>query len=314
MTRTILIRVASLIPLVILASFVTFWLLQLTETDPAVVRLGDDATEEAYELYREEIGVNDPFLVQYGSWLANAATGDLGESWHGPDQVSELISERLSVTISLALGGLFVAVAIGMVAGVAAGVRAGRPADGMITAVASSGQALPNFWVGILLVAFVAIPYDVFPATLYTGPTESVWDWLLSITLPSIALGTSAAAAIARQTRAAFVRVLHEPYIRTALAVGLSRRSILYRTALRNACIPVVTSAATLFGTLLGGAIVVEAVFAYPGLGNLVLVGIQNGDLPIVLGFVFVAAVAVALVQLVLDITYTIIDPRTRVS
>ncbi len=314
MTRTVLIRVVSPIPLVILASFITFSLLQLTETDPAIVRLGDDATEEAYEAFREQIGVNDPFIVQYGRWLGNAATGDLGESWNGPNQVSQLLKERLSVTFSLAFGGLFVAATIGTVLGIAAGVRAGRATDTVITAAASSGQALPNFWVGILLVAFVALPYDVFPATAYTGPTESVKDWLISITLPSIALGTAAAAAIARQTRAAFVRVLHEPYIRTALSVGLSRRSILYRTALRNASIPVVTSAATLFGTLLGGAVVVEAVFAYPGLGSLVLEAIQNGDLPIVLGFVFVAAVGVALVQLTLDITYTIIDPRTRVA
>jgi len=288
--------------------------LALGVVNDAYLLVGDDATEEAYEAFREQIGVNDPFIVQYGRWLGNAATGDLGESWNGPNQVSKLLKERLSVTFSLAFGGLFVAATIGTVFGIAAGVRAGRATDTVITAAASSGQALPNFWVGILLVAFVALPYAVFPATAYTGPTESVKDWLISITLPSIALGTAAAAAIARQTRAAFVRVLHEPYIRTALSVGLSRRSILYRTALRNASIPVVTSAATLFGTLLGGAVVVEAVFAYPGLGSLVLEAIQNGDLPIVLGFVFVAAVGVALVQLTLDITYTIIDPRTRVA
>ena len=314
MLRLIAFRIVSLVPLLLVASFLTFGLLELSATDPAVVRLGDNATDEAYDAFRTEIGLDDPFPVRYARWVADAATGDLGESWQAPNRVSELIEQRISVTLSLAAGGLVVALLIGVPLGVAAGVRAGKASDSVITSAAAMGQALPNFAVALVLAAFVAVPYDVFPATQYTGPTESITDWLIAITLPSIALGTSAAAAFARQTRAAYVRVLHEPYIRTALAAGLSRRKILYGTALRNAAVPLVTTVAAQASVLLGGAVIVEQVFALPGLGSLVLEGIQNADMPIVLGFVVMAAVMVAVVQLLLDVSYGLLDPRTRSS
>lgn len=312
MGRVVLARLFSLIPLLLVASFVAFLLVQMAPTDPAVVRLGENATDEAYQAYREEIGVDRPVIVQYLDWLGGALTGDFGVSWQNGASVSDLLSSRLPVTLSLTLGALLVGLVIGVPSGIAAGVRAGRPSDSMITGGASVGQAVPNFWMALLLVAYVALPFDFFPAIGYSNLTDGVLDWARSLALPSIALGTAAAAAIARQTRAGFVRVLHEPYVRTAVAGGLSRRRILMRTSLRNASIPLVTTVAAQASVLIGGSVIVEQVFALPGMGQLVLNAIRNGDMPIVMGFVALTAVTMALVQLLLDLGYAALDPRVR--
>lgn len=314
MTKVVVTRVLSLVPLLFVASLVAFLLVQMAPTDPAMVRLGENATDEAYAAYRAEIGVDRPIAAQYVDWLGGAVTGDLGESWQSEASVSELLVRRLPITLSLTIGALAVGLLIGLPLGIAAGIRAGRPSDSTITGAASIGQAVPNFWAALLLVAYVALPFDVFPAIGYSNLGDGVFEWARSIALPSIALGTSTAAAIARQTRAGFVRVLHEPYVRTAVAGGLSRRRILLRTALRNASVPLVTTVAAQASVLLGGSVIVEQVFALPGMGQLVLTAIRNADLPIVMGFVVLAAVTMAMVQLVLDLTYAAIDPRVRAT
>jgi peptide/nickel transport system permease protein len=312
MGRVIVARLLSLVPLLFVASLVAFLLVQMAPTDPAVVRLGEAASDEAYAAFRSEIGVDRPILVQYFDWLGGAVTGDFGISWQNSASVSDMLVRRLPVTLSLTVGALIVGLLIGVPSGIAAGVRAGRPSDSAITGAASVGQAVPNFWMALLLVAYVALPFDVFPAIGYSSLTDGVFEWGRSILLPSIALGTASAAAIARQTRAGFVRVLHEPYVRTAVAGGLSRRRILMRTALRNASIPLVTTVAAQASVLLGGSVIVEQVFALPGMGQLVLNAIRNGDMPIVMGFVALAAVTMAMVQLLLDLAYAALDPRVR--
>ncbi len=312
MLRVVAARLLALIPLLFIASIVSFALIQLAPTDPAVVRLGENATDEAYAAYRAEIGVDRSIVVQYGDWLADAVRGDFGTSWQDSSSVTDLLQARLPITVSLTFGALVVGLAIGLPLGIAAGVRAGRSADAAITGVASVGQAMPNFWTAMLLVAYVALPFGVFPATGYTPLGEDALEWLRGITLPSVALGSSAAAAVARQTRAGFVRVLHEPYVRTAVAGGLSRRRILYRTVLRNASIPLATTVAAQASILMGGSVIVEQVFALPGMGQLVLTAIRNADMPIVMGFVALAAVIMAVVQLALDLAYAALDPRVR--
>lgn len=312
MGRVVGTRLLSLIPLLLVASLFAFLLVQLAPTDPAVVRLGENATDEAYAAFRSEIGVDRPVMVQYVEWLGGAVTGDFGVSWQNSTPVAQLLVKRLPVTISITLGALLVGLVIGLPLGIAAGIRAGKPSDSAITAAASLGQAIPNFWMALLLVAYVALTTKWFPATGYSPLSEGVLSWMRSLVLPSVALGTTAAAAIARQTRAGFVRVLHEPYIRTAVAGGLSRRRILLRTALRNASIPLLTTVAALASVLLGGSVIVEQVFALPGMGQLVLNAIRNGDMPIVMGFIVFAAAAMALVQLLLDLSYAALDPRVR--
>lgn len=314
MGRIIGARLLALVPLLLVASFVAFLLVHLAPTDPAVVRLGENATNEAYDAFRSQIGVDRPLVVQYGSWVGNAVRGDFGTSWQNSASVSDLLARRLPVTLSLTIGALIVGLLIGVPSGIAAGIRAGRASDSAITGMASVGQAVPNFWLALLLVAYVALPFGVFPVIGYSGPSDGVGDWLVSIALPSVALGASAAAAIARQTRAGFVRVLHEPYVRTAVAGGLSRRRILLRTSLRNASIPVITTVAAQASVLIGGSVIVEQVFALPGMGQLVLGAIRNGDMPIVMGFVALAAVAMAVIQLLLDLAYIGLDPRVRSS
>lgn len=307
-------RLAALVPLVVVASFAAFLLLQLTATDPAVVRLGEAATDDAYAAFRHEIGVDRPVLVQYGDWLVNAVQGDFGTSWTNSTPVSESLAARFPVTLSITVGALVVGLAIGIPAGIAAGIRAGRWTDPLLTGSASLGQAIPSFWLALLLVAYLAMTTSWFPATGYVSYERDVGEWLRSITLPSTALGLASAGAFARQTRAGFVRVLHEPYVRTAVAGGLSRGRILWRTALRNASVPVVTTIAGQAAVLVGGAVIVEQVFALPGLGQLVLNAIRNGDMPLVLGFVALMALLMAIIQFLLDLTYALVDPRVRAA
>jgi peptide/nickel transport system permease protein len=304
----------ALVPLVLVASFTAFLLLQMTSVDPAVVRLGETASEQSYAAYRSEIGVDRPVLVQYGSWLAGAVHGDLGTSWSSSTPVTDSLMSRFPVTLSIAVGALVVGLVLGIPTGIAAGIRAGRSADSLLTGGASVGQAIPSFWLALLLVAYVAMRGSLFPATGYISPDQDLGGWLRSITLPSVALGAAAAGAFARQTRAGFVRVLHEPYIRTAVAGGLARHRILWRTALRNAAVPVVTTIAGQAAVLIGGAVVIEQVFALPGLGQLVLNAIRNGDMPVVLGFVVLMALLMAVIQFLLDLTYALVDPRVRAS
>ncbi|PRZ44042.1 peptide/nickel transport system permease protein [Antricoccus suffuscus] len=314
MLRIALSRLLALIPLLVIASFVAFLLLQLTSTDPAVVRLGDNATSEAYAAFRHEIGVDRPVLVQYGSWLLGAVHGDLGTSWSNSTPVIDSLMTRLPVTLSISVAALVVGLVIGIPTGIAAGIRAGRSSDSLLTGGASLGQAIPSFWLALLLVAYVAMKTPWFPATGYVPFAQDPGGWLRSITLPSIALGAAAAGAFARQTRAGFVQVLHEPYVRATVAGGLTRRRILWRTALRNASIPVVTIIAGQAAVLVGGAVVIEQVFALPGLGQLVLNAIHNGDIPVVLGFVALMALLVAVIQFLLDLAYALIDPRIRAA
>lgn len=307
-------RLVAIVPLLLIATAATFFLLQLSDVDPAVARLGDGATEEQYAAVRAELGTDRPVVVQYVRWLGDAVRLDFGESWQRPIEVGELVRQRLPPTLSLTFGALVVAVSIGVPLGIAAGVRAGTATDVVLSGAASVGQAIPNFWAALMLAAFVAVPYDVFPATGYVGPTTSVVDWLRSIALPSIALGTASAAAIARQSRAAVASAVREHYVRTAIAAGYSRRSVLWRDVVRNASIPVVTVVGIQASLLLGGSLIVEQAFAIPGMGSLAFAAVLQNDVPVVLAIVAVAAVLVMTVQLVLDIVYGLLDPRVRPS
>jgi peptide/nickel transport system permease protein len=307
-------RVVAIIPLLVVATAATFLLLQLSDVDPAKARLGDSATEEQYATVRAELGTDRPVVEQYARWLGDAVQLDFGTSWQRPIEVTELVRQRLPATLSLTFGALVVALVIGVPTGIAAGVRAGSATDVALSGVASVGQAIPNFWAALMLAAFIGVPYDVFPATGFVGPTTSVVDWLRSITLPSIALGTASAAAIARQTRAAVASAVREPYVRTAIAAGHSRRSVLSRDVLRNASIPIVTVIGIQASLLLGGSLIVEQAFAIPGMGSLAFTAVLQNDVPVVLAIVAVAALLMMTVQLLLDVVYGLLDPRVRPS
>ncbi len=307
-------RALAIVPLIVIATAAAFFMLQLSDVDPAVVKLGETATEEQYTVVRAELGTDRPAVVQYADWLVHSAQLDFGESWQRPVEVTTLIRQRLPATLSLTLGAVLVTVLLGLPLGVAAGIRAGSGADSLITAGASIGQAVPAFWAALLLAAYVAVPYDLFPATGFVGPTSSVLDWLRSLALPAVALGVGGAAAAARQTRAAVAGALRQPHVRTAVSIGYSRATVLRSDVLRNAAIPVVTVLGVQVSLLLGGSLIVEQVFAIPGLGSLAFSSILQNDLPVVLGVVTVSAVMVSIVQLLLDVLYGLLDPRVRVG
>ncbi len=314
MLKFVVRRVLAVVPLIIIATAATFLMLQLSDADPAVMRLGESATEAQYAQVRAELGTDRPAVVQYVDWLGHAVRLDFGESWQRPADVMTMIRQRMPATLSLTLGAVLVTILVGLPLGTAAGVRAGSAADSAITAAASVGQAMPAFWSGLLLSTYVALRYGFFPPTGFVGPTTSFSGWLKSITLPSIALGLSGAAAVARQTRAAVAGALRQPHVRTAVSVGYSRGSVLRNDVLRNAAIPVVTVLGVQLSLLLGGSLIVEQVFVVNGIGSLAYSSILQHDLPVVLGIVTVAAVIVSVVQLLLDVVYGLLDPRVRIG
>ena len=235
MLKLLAARIVGLAPLLLIVSFLTFLMLHLVPGDIRDIILGVDATPQQYEELGQKLGLDDPFVVQYGRWLIKAVQGDLGTSAYNSQAVIDAVLDTLPVTLSLTFGGMLVGVVIGVPAGVYAGLHRGGLVDRAAVLGATVGQALPNFWVAILLVIPFALWWQLVPATGFTPPTESVIEWLRSIVLASVALGTSASAALARQTRGAIIDVLGTDYIRTARAKGLSERAVTFRHALKNA-------------------------------------------------------------------------------
>ena len=312
MARLVLWRVLAVVPIMLVVSFVSFVLLSMNPVDPAEQLLGPTATEEQLEAKRHELGLDEPVLVRYADWLGDAITGDLGQSIYTTTPVATSIGDRAGVTLSLTVGGLIVALVIGFPAGVSSAMRAGRPADRLTMVAATAGQAVPAFWLGTLLLLVFAVRWSIFNAVFYVPPSDSVTGWLKSIVLPSVALGASGAAWIARQTRLELVTVLQHDYIRTALAKGASRRQVLFGHALRNAAGPLLTVVALLVSAVLSASFVVEAVFALPGLGSLALESINRNDPAPVLGFVVCVVFVVVIVDVLLDLVQGWLNPKVR--
>jgi peptide/nickel transport system permease protein len=245
-------------------------------------------------------------------WLGRAVQGDLGTSFFNSVSVTAAVMQRLPVTLSLTAVSAIIAIIVGVAAGIAAALRPRSWIDRFATLGATFGQAVPNFWFGLILVAIFAVNLRWFPATGFTPISASPWDWLGSVILPSIALGTSSSAAIARQVRSAMVGVLQQDYIRAARAQGLSNRRIIFRHALTNAMVPVVAVLSFQITVLLGGALVVEQVFAINGLGTLAIGAVRQQDIPMIQGLVLVMVALVVVVQLATDVIYGLLNPKAR--
>jgi peptide/nickel transport system permease protein len=289
-----------------------FFMMQLNPVDPTAFLLGDDTTTETVERARESLGLNRPVLTQYVDWISNAATGDLGVSWFNGEEVTTLLKKRTLVTFSVALGAMAIAVVLGVTLGILAAIKAGRWQDRLVTVVSSLGIAVPNFWVAIILAAIFAVKLRWFPSIWTAGRTESLWGWVYTIILPCIALGTASSAAIARQARSAMIGVLQQDYIRTALAKGLPVRRVIFRHAMRNAAIPVVTLIGFQLSALIGGSIFVEFIFNIPGLGTLGVQAVQRNNMPVVLGFVMITTLVVVIANILLDMSYAWLNPKVR--
>ncbi|MFH2129816.1 MAG: ABC transporter permease [bacterium] len=312
MLRLIGQRLIALIPLLFIVSILTFSFTSIMPGDPVDLVLGDDATEAQYQIVRERMGLNVPIVQRYFIWLGKAVQGDFGNSFFYSVKVMDNIKERLPVTISLAAVSAAIALFVGLGAGIAAALRPRSWIDRWATLGATLGQAVPNFWLGLILAAVFAVNLRWFPATGFTSLTESPWEWLRSITLPALALGLSSSAAIARQSRSSMVGVLQQDYIRAARAQGLSASRVIFKHALKNALIPVVTVFSFLVTVLLGGALIVEQVFAINGLGSLAINAVWRQDIPVIQGIVLVSVVIVVGIQLLTDIAYGYLNPKAR--
>lgn len=314
MFRLLLSRIIGIVPLMIMVSLLTFGMMYLVPGDVRDRILGVDATPLQYEALGEELGLNDPFLVQYGRWLFKAIQGDLGTSAYNSQQVTEAVLNTLPVTLSLTFGGMFVAILIGVPAGVYAGLHRGSGVDRSAVLIATVGQSVPNFWFAMLLIIPLGLWWQIVPATGFTPPTESITEWIRSIAVASIALGTSASAALARQTRGAMIDVLRQDYIRTARAKGLPGRSVTFKHALKNAAVPVITTIGFQVNGLLGGALIVEQVFGLNGFGSLAIESVRSQNIPMMQGVVIVGALVIVAVNILVDLAYVFVNPKVRVS
>jgi peptide/nickel transport system permease protein len=291
-------------------SFAVFLIIQLVPGDPARVVLGVQASEENVAAMRERLGLNRPFWVQYGSWLGNALQGNLGRSLITGQSVSAQIMQRLPATLQLAGAALLVGLLIAFPAGIVSALRPGSKTDIFTSVVSQIGVTVPDFWLGILLVLLFSLTLRWLPPSGYTPIQESITGWLSHIAMPALTAGIISGAIQTRFIRSAMLEVLHQDYVRTARAKGLREPLVILRHALRNALIPIVTIIGLQITALLSSVVVVEVVFAWPGLGRLALDAVLDRDYPLLQGAVLVIAALLTLVNLLVDLLYVVIDPR----
>jgi peptide/nickel transport system permease protein len=306
-------RVAMGAVLILVVSAISFVLVSLTPGNAAQALLGPQGTHQEYVALRRQLGLNLPLYEQYWRWLEHAITGNLGSSVISGASVGSQISSRLPVTLSLVIGSLLVSVIVGTAIGVISAVRRGL-VDRGLDAISLVGFAVPSFWAGAVLIVIFAVDLKWLPATGYTPVSQSVGGWIESIVLPVGALSLAMVAAIAKQTRDAMIAVLDSEHIRAAWASGLSPRTIYLKHALKNAGMRIATITGVMAVGLLGGTVVVEVVFALPGLGSLLVNATATHDLPVVQGVVVVLTALVVVINLLVDLTYAALNPRVRTS
>lgn len=312
MSRYLVRRLLQLIPTLILASILIFLIIQLAPGDPAAMMLGTEATQEEIEMERARLGLDKPLPIRYAIWVSDVLKLNLGRSQVNGLPVTELIVRSLGNTIRLALTALMVSLLAGLSMGILAGMKRDRALDTIITGFNALGLAVPSFWLGILLILLFSVRLHVLPPS-GTGDLEANWfSNLRYLIMPVIAIAVSNTAVFSRYMRTALIDVLGEDYVRTAYAKGLRGRAVMRGHALRNAWIPVVTIIGIQFGRLLSGAVITESVFAYSGIGRLIVFSIQNRDYPVVQGTLMLVVLIFLLTNVAVDFLYGVIDPRVR--
>jgi len=312
MTAYLAKRLAIAAATLILASMVVFAVLEIVPGDPARLMLGMNASADQVELLRDQMGLNAPIATRYLHWAGGLLNLDFGRSYTYSVPVIDLVRERAAVSLPLALIALFLATAIALPVGLYSASRRGHAGDTVSMGAAQLGVAIPNFWFALMLIYLFAVWLKLVPAGGFPGWSAGVWPALKALILPAIALALPQAAILARVARSALIEVLNEDYIRTARAKGMPRRAVLWRHALRNAMIPVVTIMGLQFAFLLAGTIIIENVFYLPGLGRLVFQAITQRDLIVVESVVILLVATVIVVNLLVDLSYAIVDPRLR--
>lgn len=302
-------RIIQLILLLIGISFLVFMSMHIAPGNPATIIGGPTATESDLQAIREDLGLNQPVLLQYFDYIAGVVQGDLGFSFQNNQEVSHAIIERFPQTLNLAIASMFVAVLIGVPAGIISAIKQNSWFDISSTTVALVGVSIPNFWLGTMLILFFAVELQWLPVGGLSAPFWTI-EGIKQLILPAITLGTASAAMIARMSRSAMLEVIRADYIRTAKAKGVKSWAVTWIHALRNAMIPVITVIGLNFGFLLGGTIITEQVFAINGVGRLMIDAIAARDFPVVQGTVLLVATLFVVVNLLVDIVYAFIDPR----
>jgi peptide/nickel transport system permease protein len=310
MTRYVFGRLAALVPLLLGVSFIAFTLIKLAPGDPIEAMLGLEADQHSIDVLRQKYGLDQPFIVQYGLWLVQLLHGNLGRSIQTGGEVTHAIGEALLPSAQLAVAALLVSLLIAIPAGIMSATRPNSRTDLAVTFAALCGLSLPSFWLGIILIFLFSVAIPVLPSSGRVAFMQDPFAAFSHLILPAITLGTALAAATMRMTRAAMLEVLSQDYVRTARAKGLSGRSVIYKHALRNALMPIVTVIGVQMGHVLGGVVVTETVFAWPGIGKLTVDAIFARDYPLVLGCVLTTAFIFVLINLLTDLAYTALDPR----
>ncbi len=312
MTVYVIRRLLGVIPVLILVGLGSFLLVHLVPGDPAMVMLGSDATPQQIQVLRAQMGLDRSLPEQFALWARQVLQGNLGESFFLGRPVTQALLERLPATLQLAVLSLLFSLLIGIPTGILAAVRQNTRWDQLVMVTAMGGISVPSFWLGLTLILVFSVGLGWLPSGGYTPLWEDFRQGLRVLVLPAASLGFMQAALIARMTRSSMLEVLRLDYVRTAKAKGLDWRRITLRHALKNAMIPVITTIGTAFGVLLGGAVIVEIVFTYPGLGRLVVLAVQRRDYPLVQGALLLTSVIYVAVNLAVDLLYSVFDPRIK--
>jgi peptide/nickel transport system permease protein len=307
-------RLLALPPMLLIISILVFGLSVIIPGDPARTIAGLSAPQSEVNKISAQLGLNKPVIVQYWNWLIHALHGNLGNSIAQNSPVASELRQRFPVTLSMAAGGLVVIILIGVPLGLIAGTRPGTIRDRTTTLVTSTAISIPDFWLAMVLVVLFAVKLHLLPAIGYVGITASPIQWATHLYLPWIALGLAGGATLARQLRSSLIDVLDQDYIRTAEAKGLRRRKIILKHALKNASMVPLTLVGLQFAYLLGGTIILETIFAMPGLGLYFYDGLLAKDLPVIQGVTLVYALTFVIINLIVDVLYGFINPRVRLG
>ena len=308
-------RLLALIPLLLIVSFIVFSLSQLLPGDPArVIAGGQKATPEGIAKAREELHLDKGFFEQYVIWLGDVVHGDLGTSFFDHEPVSESIAQRFPITLSLALGAMVLTIVLGVPLGILAAVRQGSLVDRFVTAGSSVALAMPDFWLGMILLSVFAISLHVLPSRGYVPFTESPAGWATHLYLPWIAMGIPGAAGLARQVRGAMIDAMEQDYVRTAESKGLRRRVVVFKHALKNASLAPVTVLGIGFAYMLGGSVIIEQIFTLNGMGRYFYLALFNKDLPVIQGVVLFSALIFVVLNLAVDLFYAYLNPKVRLG
>ncbi|ATO48704.1 MULTISPECIES: ABC transporter permease [Brevibacillus] len=305
-------RLLLTIPILLLVSIMTFSLIHMIPGDPARVILGQEATPEAYEALRTELGLDKPIVVQYVSWLGHVVTGDLGISITDRVPVSELIAQRLPATIELTIGTFLFALVIAVPTGILAAVRRNTWIDYASSFTALGGMSIPSFWLAMMAIIYFSVENQWLPSSGYVPFSEDPKANVMAMILPCMVTGLRESAMLMRMLRSSLVEVVHMDFVRTAKAKGLNEIRMILGHALRNALIPVVTTSGLMIAGLLGGLVITESIFSIPGFGRLIVESVFKRDYVTVQGAILVSAVLVVAVNLLVDLLYAVIDPRIK--